>query len=205
VTETSGNSPPRHLAFAALRHPAFRLYFATATLAMMADNVEHVLTYWVLLQEFHSPALMGYAVISHWAPFLLGSVFFGMLADRYDCRRIIQASQLLFAGVSLCRRLLFISGSLEMWHPVVLLAVHGLAGVIFGPANQMIIHDIVGPDLLPSAVRLNATARSLGILLGPGLGGILLLVAGPPLGLAINATLYLVMVDWLLTVPYAVV
>jgi MFS family permease len=178
------------------------MYFATATLAMMADNIEHVLSYWVLFQTFHSPALMGYAVISHWAPFLLGSVFFGMLADRFDCRRIIQASQLLFAGVSLCWSLLFFTGSLEVWHAVVLLAVHGLAGVIFAPANQVIIHDMVGPDLLPSAVRLNATARSLGVLLGPGLGGILLLLLGPPLGLVINAFFYLGIVVWLLTVPY---
>jgi MFS family permease len=202
VTNASSTAPPKHVAFAALRHPTFRVYFATVTLAMMADNIEHVLTYWVLFQTFRYPALMGYAVISHWAPFLLGSVFFGMLADHYDCRRIIQASQLLFAGVSLCWSLLFFTGSLEVWHAVVLLAVHGLAGVIFSPANQVIIHDMVGPDVLPSAVRLNATARSLGILLGPGLGGLLLLLLGPPLGLVINAGFYLAIVVWLLTVPY---
>ena len=202
ATDATRAASPRQVSFGALRDPTYRMYFLTATLAMMADNIEHVLTYWVLFQTFHSPALMGYAVISHWAPFLLGSVFFGMLADRYDCRRIIQVSQLLFAGVSLCWSVLFFTGSLEVWHAVLLLAVHGLAGVIFAPANQVIIHDMVGPALLPSAVRLNATARSLGVLLGPGIGGVLLLVLGPPLGLLVNAFFYLAIVVWLLTVPY---
>src|SRR4051812_31773286 len=165
MANASSNASPQPVRFAALHDPTYRMYFATATLAMMADNIEHVLTYWMLFQTFHSPALMGYAVISHWVPFLLGSGFFGMLADRYDCRRIIEVSQLLFAGVSLCRSYLFFTNSLQIWHAVVLLAVHGLAGVLFSPANQVIVYDMVGPDLLPSAVKLNATARSLGVLL----------------------------------------
>ena len=59
-------------------------------LSMMADNIEHVITYWVLFQKFHSPALAGFAVISHWVPSLFFSVYFGSLADRYDCRKVIQ-------------------------------------------------------------------------------------------------------------------
>ena len=77
--------------FAALRNADCRPYLFGAALAMMADNIEHVITYWVLWQKFHSPALTGFEVISHWMPFLLFSVYFGSLADRYDCRRLIQA------------------------------------------------------------------------------------------------------------------
>ncbi len=69
-------------------------------LSMMADNVEHVITYWVLFQTFHSPALAGFAVISHWVPFLLFSVYFGSLADRHDCRKVIQAAQVMYMAVS---------------------------------------------------------------------------------------------------------
>ena len=49
---------------------------------MMADNVEHVITYWLIFERFHSPALAGFAVIAHWAPFLLLGITFGALADR---------------------------------------------------------------------------------------------------------------------------
>lgn len=53
-------------------------------LAMMADNIEHVIGYWVLFQKFQSPVLAGFAVISHWTPFLFLSVYFGGLADRFS-------------------------------------------------------------------------------------------------------------------------
>ena len=87
------------VAFAALRHGSFRAYFITSAAAMMADNIEHVISYWVMFQKFHSPALAGFAVLSHWLPFLLFSVYFGALADRYDCRRIIQVALVIFMGV----------------------------------------------------------------------------------------------------------
>ena len=190
------------VAFAALRHGSFRAYFVTSAAAMMADNIEHVISYWVMFEKFHSAALAGFAVLSHWLPFLLFSVYFGALADRYDCRRIIQAALVLFMGVSLAWGLLFLSGTLEMWHAMVLLTVHGLAGVIWGPASQLLVHDIVGPEQLQSAVRLSATSRYLGLLMGPAVGGALMLLLGPPTGLLVNAFIYLPLFLWLWKVPY---
>src|SRR5215467_1275056 len=104
-----GISPPAK--FAALRNADCRPYLFGAALAMMADNIEHVITYWVLWQRFHSPALTGFQVISHWVPFLLLSVYFGSLADRYDCRRVIQCAQVLFMAVSVAWGVLFVTGS----------------------------------------------------------------------------------------------
>jgi MFS family permease len=177
--------------FVALRHRDFRFYVTGATLSMMADNIEHVITYWVLWQTFQSPLLAGFAVISHWVPFLLLSVYFGALADKYDCRRLIQASQGLFMLVSISWGLLFFTGQLQMWHAMVLLSLHGMAGAIWSPPEQLMLHDIVGHDELTSAVRLNATGKMLGILMGPAVGGIILLLAGPATGIMINALIYL--------------
>ena len=92
--------PAAPLSFAALRQPGFATYCVTTMLAMMADNIEHVISYWVIFEKFKSPALAGFAVLSHWLPFLLFSVYFGAFADRYDSRRIIQVSMLLFMAVS---------------------------------------------------------------------------------------------------------
>lgn len=190
------------VAFAALRHGSFRAYFLTSAAAMMADNIEHVISYWVMFQKFHSPALGGFAVLSHWLPFLLFSVYFGALADRYDCRRIIQFAVVLFMGVSLAWGLLFLTDTIELWHAVVLLTVHGMAGVIWGPASQLLIHDIVGPEQLQSAVRLSATSRYLGLLMGPAVGGGLMLLLGPPAGLLVNVLIYAPLLLWLWKVPY---
>jgi hypothetical protein len=77
--DTSDSRPPQqHRAFTSLSNRDFRIYFVAATAAMMADNVEHVISYWIMFQKFHSPALGGFAVISHWVPYLL---FAGFSAD----------------------------------------------------------------------------------------------------------------------------
>jgi MFS family permease len=188
--------------FAALRHPRFRAYFLVSALAMMADSIEHVISYWIIFQKFESPALAGFAVVSHWLPFLLFSVYSGALADRFDPRRIIQLGMALFMAVSLGWGLLFLAGALEMWHAVLLLVLHGLAGVLWSPAAQVLIHDIVDHERLHSAIRLTATARWLGLLAGPALGGLILLAVGPTYGILLNALIYLPMVLWLWRLPY---
>jgi MFS family permease len=192
--------PPK--SFAALRHPQYRIYFITTAMAMMADNVEHVISYWVLYEKFHSPTLGGIAVLTHWLPFLLFSVHSGALADRFDALRIIQVGMLFFMAASLGWAALFFTDSVEQWHAVVLLTIHGMAGVLWGPASQLLIHDIVGIKDLQSAVRLNATSRQLGVLMGPAVGGALMLIFGPPVGLLINVLIYMPLVIWLWKTPH---
>jgi MFS family permease len=199
--ETSAVSHKR-VAFAALQHRDFRRFFVTTMLAMMADNIEHVISYWLLFQKFHSPVLAGFADISHWTPFLLLSVYFGGVADRYDCRRVIQLAQIMYMAVSVAWAVLFYTETIQIWHASVLLVLHGIAGVLWTPAEQLIIHDIVGAEHIQSAVRLNATSRQLGILFGPAVGAGLMLLLGPSMALLANALIYLPMTLWLLTVPY---
>ncbi len=193
-------SSPR--SFAALHHRDYRVYFVTTALAMMADNIEHVISYWVMFQKFHSPTLGGVAVITHWVPFLLFSVYSGALADRFDNRRIIQVAMLMYMAVSAAWAVLFLTDTIQEWHAVVLLTVHGLAGVLWGPSSQILIHDIVGTEHLQSAVRLNATGRTLGVLLGPAVGGGLMLLLGAPAGLLANVLIYVPLLWWLWKTPY---
>src|SRR6185503_17181005 len=112
-------------------YPPYRTYFAFNLLSMTADNIEHVISYWLL--------------------FLLFSLHAGALADRHDCRKLIQISQALFMTASLAWGVLFLLGTLQMWHAVIILLVHGAAGVVGAPASQLIIHDMVDQRDLPSA------------------------------------------------------
>jgi MFS family permease len=191
-----------HRSFAALRDRGFLIYFLTSALAMMADSIEHVISYWVVFQKFQSPALGGYAMLSHWLPMLLFGVTAGALADRYDSRRLIQIGMLLFMGCSLAWGLLFLTDTLEAWHSAVILTVHGIASVFWGPPGQVLLYDIVGTKLLPSAVRLNATSRYLGLLAGPAIGAAFLLALGPTWGILVNALFYLPLILFLWRAPY---
>ena len=188
--------------FAALRERPFRGLFTGASLAMMADSIEHVISYWILFEKFQSPALGGFAVLSHWLPFLAFSVYSGALAERWDPRRMIQIGMGLFMAVSVGWGILFATDALQLWHAMALLTLHGIAGVFWSPAQQLMIHEVVGNRNLASAVRLMATARWLGLLLGPAVGAGLLLVFGPVWGIFLNALIYLPLVLWLRTAPF---
>jgi MFS family permease len=202
-TTTASPAPSSEgLAFAALRNSTFRWYLLGTSGWMLGDNIEHVISYWELFLQFQSPVLAGYAVVSHWLPFLVLSVWAGHMADRGDCRRLIIISQALFAGVSVAWGYLFLTNTLEVWHAIVLLAVHGFAGVIQLPANQLIIHDVVGREGLLSAVRTASLGRSLGIVLGPAIGGGLLVLLGPGWGIIANALTYLPLMIWAIRTPY---
>src|SRR6185436_5861963 len=93
---TPAAAEPARRSFAALRHPGYRGFFFSFAGAMMADSIEHVISYWMLYQKFQSNALGAFAVISHWVPFLLLSLPVGALADRVDPRRLIQIGMVLF-------------------------------------------------------------------------------------------------------------
>ncbi len=196
------NCGEKRQSFAAMRHPGARAYLIGGALAMMADSIEHVISYWIIYEKFHSPMLGGFAILSHWLPFLLFSVWAGALADRFDPRRVIQLGMGLFMLVSCGWGVLFLTDTLEMWHAAVLLVIHGLAGVLWAPAGQLLVHDIVGGTQLQSAIRTMATTRTLGMLLGPAVGGGLMIALGPTYGIFVNVLIYLPLTLWLWKAPY---
>ena len=190
-----------HQSFAALRVPAFRILVISYLLTMMADNIEHVISYWMMFQQFHSAGLGGFAVISHWLPYLIFSVPAGALADYIDPRRLIQAGLILFITCSLSWGYLFITNTLELWEAVCLLIIHGCSGVLWQTATQIILYDVVGKENLPSGIRILATTRYLGLLVGPAIGALMMLSAGPKLGIIFNACFYLPNLIWLINAP----
>ena len=166
--------------FAALRNPECRRYLGGATLAMMADNIEHVITYWVIWQPFHSPAadrLRGHQPLgavpaaspSTSAPWPTATTAASSSRPRRRCSWRSRSP-----GASCSPPAPSRSGT-----PACCWSCTACAGALWAPAEQLLLHDFVGRADLPSAIRLNATARTLGILCGPVVGSALLLGLGP--------------------------
>jgi len=187
--------------FAVFRARWYKGYWTGGTLLMAGDNAEHAITYWVIWQQFHSPLLGGFAVVSHWLPHLFFSIPFGALADRFDARRIIQVALGLFMAASVAWGVLILTDSLEPWHAVVLLLVHGFASALWHPADKLMIYDMVGREQLPSGIRLMATGLSLGMVVGPAIGAALLFTVGPAIGMLLNVALYLPFLVYLIVLP----
>src|SRR5262245_52249180 len=103
---------------------------------MTAESGEHVTSYWVIFESFHSPARGRFAVFGHWLSYLVCPVAAGALADRFDCRKLIQISHGLLMLVSLAWGAMFLTGTLRAWHAAALLMLHGVAGVNASPPIQ---------------------------------------------------------------------
>ncbi|MGI4894577.1 MAG: MFS transporter [Janthinobacterium lividum] len=126
------------------------------------------------------------------------SVWFRGLADRHDCRRVVQVTQGLFMAVSIGWGVMSVTGTLTIPAACILLVLHGTAGSLWRPAEQVLLQDFVGVEDVPSAVRLNSTFQSLGILLGSVVDSELLLGFGAKAGILVNAAIYLLLTVLLL-------
>ncbi len=70
---------------------------------------------------------------------------------------------------------LFATDTLAKWYAVILLIVHGIAGALWAPAGQVLLHEVVGSRQLQSAMPNGYLTITLGVLLGPAVGGALLI------------------------------
>lgn len=134
---------------------------------------------------------LGMMVFAHWVPFTAFSLYGGTLADRYDNRKIQIVTQLLLMAAATGTAVATLGGFVTVWWLFGLLLLHGFAGAIGNPAQQTLIHAIVGRDKLLSAVSLNSTARQFSQVLGPAIAGFIYLAFGAGWGFLVNAVTFL--------------
>jgi MFS family permease len=185
--DSDAAAPP--IRFAALQVGAFRWYWLTSWISSTGDGMENVIRGLLVVQLVGlgaAPFWLGMMVFAHWVPFTLFSLYGGALADRYDNRKVQIVAQLLLMAAAFGVAAATLTGIVTEWWIFGLLLVHGFAGAIGGPAQQTLIHSIVGRERLLSAVSLNSTARQLSQVIGPAVAGFIYLQFGPGWGLVVN-------------------
>ncbi len=180
---------PRRMRFAALEVPTFRWYWIASWISSTGDGMENVIRNVLVVQlaGAAAPFWLGMMVFAHWIPFTLFSLYGGVLADRYDNRKVQIVAQLLLMSAAVGVAWATLGGVVTTWWIFGLLLLHGFAGAIGNPAQQTLIHAMVGRDKLLSAVSLNSTARQFSQVIGPAFAGFIVVAFGPGLGFLINA------------------
>src|SRR5437773_5948210 len=190
VTPGAGVAPvPRRIRFEALAIPTFRWYWVTSWISSTGDGMENVIRNVLVVQlaGATAPFWLGMMVFAHWVPFTFFSLYGGVLADRYDNRKVQIVAQLLLMTAAVAIAVVTIGGVVTTCWLFGLLLLHGFAGAIGGPAQQTLIHSMVGPSKLLSAVSLNSTARQFSQVIGPAVAGFIVVAFGPGWGFLINA------------------
>ena len=180
----------RPVRFAALSIPTFRAYWIVSWISSTGDGMENVIRGLLIVRLVgiaEAPLWLGMAVFAHWVPFTLFSLYGGALADRYDNRKVQIVAQLLLMTAAFGVAVATLAGVVSVWWILGLLLVHGFAGAIGNPAQQTLIHAIVGPDRLLSAISLNSGARQISSVIGPAIAGLIYIAFGPGWGLLVNA------------------
>ena len=191
----------RPIRFAALQVPTFRWYWLTSWISSTGDGMEDVIRGILVVQlvgAAAAPFWLGMMVLAHWVPFSLFSLYGGALADRYDNRKVQIVSQLLLMAAAFGVAAATLTGLVTEWWLVGLLLVHGFAGAIGGPARQTLIHAIVGPDRLLSAVSLSSTARQVSQIVGPAAAGFIYLQFGAGWGFFVNGLTFVPLLAFLM-------
>src|SRR5215831_15682414 len=122
----------------------------------------------------------------------LAAPFMGVVADRMDRRLLLIVAEVVNLSVALLMLVLFVSGSLALWHVISLALVSSLTWALDNPSRQAFVPDLVGSEHLTNAIALNAVAAEITVVVGPALGGLLIPVLGTGGAYGLIAAIYLV-------------
>ncbi|WP_123023968.1 MFS transporter [Mycolicibacterium stellerae] len=118
----------------------------------------------------------------------------GVLADRWDRRRLLQWSQAVAMVVAAALAALTLTGRVVAWQVLISVVLTTAAATFDQPARQALIPALVPRAQLPQAFALLNPSREIAVLLGPALAGLFIGIAGPGLMYAVDACTYALLV-----------
>lgn len=166
--------------FRSLRIHNYRLWFAGALISNTGAWAQRTAQDWIVLTELTDldATALGITMALQFGPILLLMPVAGVLADRFDRRRLLMVTQGLQGALALGLGALVISGVAQLWHVWVFAFLHGVVMAVDAPARQSFVGELVTKDDLGNAVALNATSFQSARLIGPALAGVLIAVIG---------------------------
>ncbi len=175
---------------AALAVRPFRWWFLGQVTSASGLMTQMVAVGWLVLRWHGSGVQLGLLSSAGLGPMLVLGLWAGSLIDHHDRRMLLIWTQGLLAAQSLLLYALIVSGTASYWPLVALPLASGVVNALDGPARQIYVLDLVGPERVAGAVSLYEVILNLSRVLGPALGGLLLATSGPAACVLINAVSY---------------
>jgi MFS family permease len=171
-----------------LRIRDFAFLWAGATVSLMGDGIYVVALAWQVYELSNSPTALSLVGVAWTLPLAAFVLVGGVVTDRVERRRVMIAADLLRVLAAGAIGLLSLTGTVELWHLILLAVVFGTGEAFFGPAFTSIVPQIVPRHLLLEANSLDQFIRPLAFMLvGPALGGWIVAVLGPGEAFLLNA------------------
>ena len=190
--------------FRSLRVRNYRLFASGQLVSLSGTWAQRVAQDWLVLElSDNSGVALGITTGLQFLPMLLFGLYGGVLADRYDKRRLLIGAQVAMGLLALVLGLLDLTGAVTLWQVYVLAFLLGLASVVDTPVRQAFVVEMVGPADLPNAVSLNSATFNLSRILGPAVAGIAITGVGTAWVFLANAVTYVAVIGGLLLIRTA--
>jgi MFS family permease len=176
--------------FSSLRVRNYRLFFTGQLISVTGTWMQWVAQSWLVLKLTHSGVALGTVTALQFIPSLIGGMYAGVLADRFDKRRIIMAASVAAGVLALVLGVLTATGVVELWMVYLLAFLFGIASMIEVPARQSFVTEMVGPGEVPNAVALNTAVFNAGRIVGPAVAAALIASAGLAWAFVLNGISY---------------
>lgn len=187
--------------FASLRkHRNYRLFFSGQIVSLVGTWMQNIALAWYVVELTHSPVAVGFLAFCRFAPFTVFGLISGVVADRFDNRRLVMLTQSSSMVVALALTALAFSGAEAVWLAYTLAAAAGTALVFDAPGRHALTFQMVGRDELPNAIALNASLFNGARVIGPATAGVIIAGFGVGVCFAINAASFLAVLTglWLM-------
>jgi MFS family permease len=174
------------------RHRDFRLLTAGQGITFLGAMVSYVALPYQAYQLSHSSLIVGLLGVAELVPLLVSAFLGGALADAKDRRRMLQLTELSFAvgtAVLLANALL---PSPQLWVLFVVSAVMAALDGLQRPSLEALTPRLVDREEIPAAAAIGTLRGTIGMIVGPALGGLLIAVAGLPLAYAFDIVTFLI-------------
>jgi MFS family permease len=179
---------PRSGLLVPLRERDFRLLWTGMCVSLLGDGAFLVALAWQVYQLSDAPSAMGIVGVAMTVPTIVFLLVGGVVSDRFDRRWLMiaaDATRLVAAGAL---ALLSLTGTLELWHVAIVVAVYGTGQAFFAPAFDAIVPDLLPSPLLGPANALDQLVRPIALrMMGPALGGLLVGALGAGAVFALDA------------------
>lgn len=157
-------------------HPLTEKNFAALWVGAFISNIgfwiQSVAQGWQVLQLTNSAFLLGLVTFLGTVPSLLLSLFGGVIADKFDRRRLLIIAQSVYMCTALLPGVLTTLGVIQVWHIVLMALINGIFSSVSFPAWQTFVTDLVQDGELKQGIALNSMQFNLSRVIGPAIGGL---------------------------------
>lgn len=185
--------------FGSLAYRNFRLLWITTVLSAGGNWVQQVTLSWLAYDITGSPVQVSLVLGARTLP-MLTSPLSGALADRFDRRRLLMVDHLAMAATATAFALVILFGDIAMWHMYVFAFVSGTIWSMNNPVRQALVANSVPREMLTNAIAVNSMAFNSMRMIGPMVGGGLIVLFGPGWNFMIQAFMYIAVV--ISIIPY---